>query len=107
MIRYWIEKLDKINRFRFFGLAVALFFILLMGRLFQLTILQGNHWREVSENKRAKDLVLTAPRGEIRDRNGLLIAGNKPVYTVELRKDELDKLDREEKTGIFISWSTF
>lgn len=101
MIRYWIEKLDKINRFRFFGGFVALLVLLLIFRLFQLTIIQGSHWREVSENKRAKDLVLTAPRGEIRDRNGLLIAGNKPVYTVELRKDELDKLDREEKNRDF------
>ncbi len=101
MIRYWIEKLDKMNRFRFFGIVIAILLGVLFFRLFHLTIIQGKHWREVSENKRAKELVLTAPRGEIRDRKGLLIAGNKPVFTVELRKDELDQIDRKEKNRDF------
>lgn len=107
MLRYWIEKLDKINRFKFFSWVIFILFCILGLRLFQLTIIQGSYWRAQSENKRAKSLVLTAPRGEIRDRKGLLIAGNKPVFTVELRKDELDKMDLEDKNRDFLKLTRF
>lgn len=71
-------------------------------RLASLTIAQGDYYRDLSDNKRLKEVYVTAPRGEIRDRNGRLLAGNKPSFTVQLLKDELNLYNLEEKNDIFL-----
>lgn len=72
---------------------------ILLIRLSILTIAKGSYYRDKADNKRLKEIPITAPRGEIRDRNGKLIAGNKPSFTVQLFKDELDNLDRKTKNN--------
>jgi penicillin-binding protein 2 len=69
--------------------AVAAIFSLVLLRLFTLQVVQGARYRDLSEENRIRVDVLTAPRGEIRDRNGLLIADNVPSFTVTL--DPFDK----------------
>lgn len=68
-------------------------------RLATLTIAQGDYYRYISDNKRLKEVYITAPRGEIRDRYGRLLAGNKPSFTVQLLKDELNIKDTEKKNN--------
>ncbi|MDO5713644.1 MAG: penicillin-binding transpeptidase domain-containing protein [Tissierellia bacterium] len=97
-IRDFLEK----DRYEIFTILLLLVFVVLGGRLFYLTGIRGSYFREISENRRAKDIIVTAPRGEIHDRKGLLIAGNRPVFTVQLRKDEIDPLPREEKNKAFL-----
>src|SRR2546425_1139178 len=58
-------------------------------RLFSLQVLQGSRYRELSEENRIRVEVLTAPRGEIRDRKGRLLADCVPSFTVTL--DPFDK----------------
>jgi penicillin-binding protein 2 len=45
-------------------------------RLFQLTIVKGNYYRTLSEQNRIREIVIEAPRGEIVDRKGFIIAQN-------------------------------
>ena len=97
-IRDFLEK----DRYEIFTIVVLMVFLILGGRLFYLTGIRGAYFREISENRRVKDIVLTAPRGEIHDRKGQLIAGNRPVFTVQLRKDEIESLSREEKNKAFL-----
>jgi len=59
-------------------------FALVILRLFHLQVLQGARYRELSEENRIRVDVLTAPRGEIRDRNGRLLADSVPSFTVTL-----------------------
>ena len=42
------------------------------------------------ENRIFKTIPSPAPRGEIRDRYGKLIAGNRPSFTVQMMKNEID-----------------
>jgi penicillin-binding protein 2 len=63
--------------------VVAIFGFLLL-RLFTMQVLQGTRYRELSEENRIRVEVLTAPRGEIRDRKGRLLADNVPSFTVTL-----------------------
>src|SRR5258705_5473511 len=58
-------------------------------RLFFLQVLQGQRYRELSEGNRIRVEVLTAPRGEVRDRKGRLLADCVPSFTVTL--DPFDK----------------
>lgn len=58
--------------------------VLLMLRLFVLTILEHGSWADASENISTKSIYTTAPRGEIYDRYGRLLAGNKQSFTVRM-----------------------
>nr|WP_272876687.1 penicillin-binding transpeptidase domain-containing protein [Clostridium sp. Cult1] len=72
-------------------------------KLATLTIVKGDYYRDISDNKRLKEIYITAPRGEIRDRYGRLLAGNKPSFTVQILKDELNIKDRDKKNNTLLT----
>src|SRR5881628_337926 len=77
------------RRERILTVSVAGIFALVLMRLFFLQVLQGQRYRELSEGNRIRVEVLTAPRGEVRDRKGRLLADCVPSFTVTL--DPFDK----------------
>jgi penicillin-binding protein 2 len=68
-------------------LVIAAFGFVLL-RLFTMQVVEGGRYRELSEENRIRVEILAAPRGEVRDRNGFLMADNVPSFTVTL--DPLD-----------------
>ncbi|HET9941105.1 MAG TPA: penicillin-binding protein 2 [Candidatus Eisenbacteria bacterium] len=78
------------RREQIFTIGVASIFGLLILQLFSLQVLQGDKYGELSEENRIRVEVLTAPRGEIRDRKGRLLADNVPSFTVTI--DPFDKV---------------
>ena len=73
-----------LRRDRLFTWGVVSVFGLILLRLFTMQVLQGSRYRELSEENRIRVEVLTAPRGEIRDRKGRLLADSVPSFTVTL-----------------------
>ncbi|KKP67610.1 MAG: Penicillin-binding protein 2 [Candidatus Roizmanbacteria bacterium GW2011_GWA2_35_19] len=61
-----------------FLILLVLAFLILGIRLFQLTIVKGNYYRNLSEQNRIKELQIEAPRGEILDRKGFSLAKSSP-----------------------------
>lgn len=51
--------------------------LLLIGRLFQLTIVRGNYFRTVAENNRIREVLIPGDRADIIDRLGMMIATTK------------------------------
>lgn len=90
-----IEKI--LNRYNIVSLILLILMVVLSFRLATLTIAEGDYYRDLSDNKRLKEIYTTAPRGEIRDRYGRLLAGNVPSFTVQLLKDELNIKDTKLK----------
>jgi len=69
---------------RFFISLVLIIFILLGTRLAYLQVIRHEtYWMQAEEN-RLRILPITAPRGEIYDRNGRKIVTNRPGFTVSL-----------------------
>ncbi len=70
------------GRVRIWPLKVLLFSLgfLLVGRLFQLTVVEGKWRRSLAEDNRILALPLLAPRGGLLDRNGVALTQNVPVY---------------------------
>lgn len=54
--------------------SIAAFFVVLALRLFQLTVVKGEYFRNLSENNRIRELTIEAPRGKILDRKGFIVA---------------------------------
>lgn len=82
---------------------IVILMLALSFRLATLTIVYGDYYRDIADNKRLKEVYITAPRGEIRDRYGRLLAGNKPSFTVQLLKDELNIKDKKQKNEALLS----
>lgn len=95
------NKMNKIKdrqlRYNIVYYALFIFMSLLIFQLFRLTIIQGDYYRNKSDNNRLKDVKVTAPRGNIYDKNGNLLAGVKKTPAVQIQKDEFNSLDRKKR----------
>src|SRR5690606_1609057 len=77
-------------------LAVMILMTVLLVRLFDLTVVEGSEWSKEAESISIKRVYSSAPRGEILDRYGRLLAGNRPSFTVffsegNLKNDEINR----------------
>ncbi|HET8539408.1 MAG TPA: penicillin-binding protein 2 [Anaeromyxobacter sp.] len=64
--------------------VVALAFVVLLGRLFQLQILRGDDYKEKADENFVKELRRPADRGLILDRNRRILVDARPSYDVTL-----------------------
>ena len=72
--------------------VLALIFLVLAGAFFKAQVVDGAQFRLESAGSRLRPIPLPAPRGEIFDRNGLLIAENVPGYSIRLLASSEDSL---------------
>lgn len=82
-------RLDEIFFFAFL-IIVGFFCTALALRLFQLTIVKGEYYRNLSENNRIKDFLIEPKRGKILDRKGYIIVKNLDP-NIESNLDEIKK----------------
>ena len=104
-IKNLIDRLELIDRFEFLKKLLIFLMVVLVLKLGHLTLIKGNYYKDLSENKRIKEVLVPAPRGNIYDRQGKILAGTKPVYTVSILKDELNNVSKEDKNNIFLKLS--
>ncbi|MGI6206142.1 MAG: penicillin-binding transpeptidase domain-containing protein [Anaerovoracaceae bacterium] len=71
--------------------AFVILMCLLAGRLFYLTVIQHKTWSEAATNLSTKTVYTSAARGEIYDRYGRLVAGNKQEFAVNMVAAETDE----------------
>lgn len=77
------------NRESFIILVLVLIFSAFIFRLYNLNVINGEKYREKSLKNRIKRVTTFAKRGEITDRNGKLLAGNKPGFYVKFMDNNL------------------
>ncbi len=82
------EKLK--NRHNITLLVFIIIVVIITLRLAALMIVEGQNYREQAENRIFKNIPLSAPRGEIRDKYGKLLAGSRPSFTVQIMRNEID-----------------
>ncbi|MNM14114.1 Penicillin-binding protein 2B [compost metagenome] len=66
----------------FIGGCITLFFLVLVGRVFWIQVLQGDFWQKKASDTWAHTSIIKAQRGEITDRNGTVLASDVPAYTI-------------------------
>jgi len=92
------QSVIPISRWRW-GVAFVVFMTLLFcGRLWWLQIYQGEHLGEKARSRYLRAIVTRAPRGEILDRNGKVLATNEPSFNIALFPAEFstDSADPEK-----------
>jgi len=81
------------------GGALVMFFIIFF-RLWYLEVLSGDKYLEQAQNNRVREVKVQAPRGEIVDRNGEVLVGNRTSLALQVKADELPANNREENQVI-------
>jgi len=79
MDRKSIEK-----KVRIFTALVIGAFLVLIARLVFLQLVEVEQYQTMARLNHQRLITITAPRGEMVDRNGVRVVGNKPVYTVSI-----------------------
>lgn len=72
---------------------VGAMFCVLIGRYFYLQILHHETFATLSENNRVHPEAISPPRGFIYDRNGLLLADNRPTFTLTINRQQVKDID--------------
>jgi len=78
-----------------FLILIGIFFTVIASRLFYLQIMRGGYYRELSADNHIRVIARPAPRGIITDRDGQVLADNRPAYTVAIIYSEFDTLNTE------------
>lgn len=87
--------------------VVAIFFILIAARLWYLQVIKAEHFELLAQKNRTRYLPIAAPRGIIFDRNGEILVGNRPSFSVSvLRQDVTDKAALIEDIAEILACST-
>ena len=77
-----LPKLPKIGRYAVCILLLVAIFAAYEVRLFQWQIVDGEMYQEISLSDRTDTIELSAARGQILDRNGEVLAGNRTTYSI-------------------------
>lgn len=88
-------------RVRILAILVAILFIVLAARLWQLQIMDGAQYARQSYENRLRIELIPAPRGIIYDRNGIPLVQNIPYYFVSIQQDMLRDVDLPRVADFF------
>ena len=78
-----------------FAIGIIVFvFIVFVVRLFQLQILQGEELEGIAEGNAVRLVRLEAPRGDILDREGRVLASTRPAFGVTVMPSDLRRPER-------------
>jgi penicillin-binding protein 2 len=78
-------------------LLISLIFILLASRLFMLQVIEGPIFLSQAQGNGVRIKTIHAPRGVIYDRNGEVLARNRPAFRIAW---DLNKTKKEARTGV-------
>jgi len=77
--------------------AVTLGFLVIIGQLWYLQVLEGGRFLDASDKNRIRVRPIAAPRGILFDRNGVPLVDNRPAFTLSIIPREVD--NRETVLG--------
>src|SRR2546426_324336 len=73
------------------GLAVTAAFVVIVGQLWYLQVLEGGRFLDASDRNRIRIRPIAAPRGILFDRHGVPLVDNRPAFTLSLIPRELPR----------------
>lgn len=96
----WGEFKDTAAERRLFhrrALVMLAFVVLLLGvlvaRMYQLQVVEHDIYATISDKNRVQVQSVPPPRGLVYDRNGVLLAENRPVFSVTLVPERVDGME--------------
>lgn len=78
----------------FAGIVAIVLMLLVLGRMFYLQIVEYQRYTTESLDNRVNVVAVAPTRGLIYDRNGVLLADNKPVYSLEVTPERVVDMEQ-------------
>lgn len=95
-----ISKANMQVRVVALAMIVAVFFLVLAGRLWQLQVLTGDEYDLYAQNTHTRSVKIPAQRGVIYDRDGQALANNGPGLNVTVVPDRISREKVGELAGL-------
>lgn len=96
-MKYSLMSTEEIQSIRLrlvvIGAVLGLLFFLLLGRLWYLQMLNGGYYDELARGNRIRVAPQAAPRGIVYDRNGVILALNRPAFNIQLVPEDTPNLE--------------
>ena len=90
----FVERRIFASRVAAAGVVVSALLLIVVGRYFSLQIIHHEIYRTQSDRNRVQLQPVPPKRGLIFDRNGALLAENRPSYSLTIVKERVDDLDQ-------------
>jgi len=95
------ENPHFLGRALFLGILQIVLVVVLLGRMYYLQIFEGPYYHLLAEGNRVATRPLLPSRGQLYDRNKILLARNEPSFRAVLLTDKKDEIE-----GILNTFST-
>ena len=99
---HWAEQRLFESRALAAAFIIAALTVVLVGRLVVLQVMRFDYYAELSQGNRVRVEPLPAQRGLILDRNGQVLAENRPAFQLELVRERVPDVDATLKRLIEI-----
>jgi penicillin-binding protein 2 len=90
---HWAEQRLFEQRAMAAAIIIIALTLVLIGRLVMLQVVRYDYYAELSQGNRVRVEPLPAQRGLILDRNGAVLAENRPAFQLELVRERVPKVD--------------
>lgn len=92
---YWVENKLFTRRILVAIVMIAILLAILLGRLFYLQIIQHTLYTTLSDENQLTLIPLSPNRGLIYDRNGILLAENIPIFSLDVIPERTHNFKKE------------
>ena len=92
--KHFVGQFEGRIKLVFIAILTAFLFLILI--LYKIQIIQGDWFSELARNNRVRKLVIPAPRGNIYDRKGVVLADNRPSFNVEVIIEDVPKNQKDK-----------
>lgn len=88
---------DIHTRIRFIVLVVFIIFILVIGKVFYIQVISYNKLASITEDLWSRKMTINAPRGDIVDKNGVVLATSVVTTTIYVVPNQIEDKEKVSK----------
>ena len=92
---------DIHTRIRFVILVMVIIFILVIGKVFYIQVISYNKLSSITEDLWSRKMTINAPRGDIVDRNGNILATSIVTTTIYVVPNQIEDKEKVSKDFSF------
>lgn len=81
------------KRFKILGWIIAIILVVLILRLVYLQLIKGDEYRKESVVNAIRSISISAPRGDIVDKNGVKLAISRPSFSIDIIKSDVKNIN--------------
>ena len=94
-----MDKNKTVDRFSIIRNVIIIAFIIIIGKIIYMTTYEYEYYNEQAQNKTFRNISIEAPRGDIRDKYGKLIAGTTNIFTVQISGNTFNSSEVKERAN--------